>query len=192
MNYKLLIAVGTVLMFAAGCASLSDAFGYSQDARDGLASERAVLVSELEAAVDAGDEERAAAINDAIADLNRADTAIADAQASAVKYMNEDGTVNVPAAAREVSLSLPFPANIAVLLGLPLVTAGVQEWRKSKVSRELNQAVTVATETVASVDAMREVNAELADQMSDKATRTAAWKAMSPETYRFINDNRNT
>lgn len=181
------IACGIVAAFVLlvpACGTID--FGRAQDTasayEDVLAAERAKWEAEYVEAANEGDEERALAAHEAIAAISKMQTQVGELVAEMSDYVNEDGTVDEQAVGMGVAGLVPPPWNVFVAAGIPLAWGAWERYSKTK----------RATELVAAVDAMKKENPIIADAMKDDATRTAMWEQMSPSTYRFVEDRRNT
>lgn len=192
MNWKMIAAIAVVALVA-GCASLGELVGESDQAVSAafakIDTERAYWNGELDKAIDAGDADRIANVQQQLSDLNSAESAMYRVEDAVGDYINEDGTVNEGKAIREVSALLPFPANIIASIGIPL---GLLGWREAQNRRVIRERTKIASEIVGSIDAMREESAELTDAMAHTDVKRAAWSSMSDKTWQFIDSQRNT
>lgn len=194
------VAAVALAISAPGCESLSAWQERAQvattQAEVSLAEKSQYWADEFARAVKDGDRERADFAAQQLSDVHSAASELESAKKKAETYLDESGNIDQNKVLTESAALLPFPFNVIVMVGAPLVVGGVQEWRQRRAVKAQNAIAEkynrMFKETVGSIDSARKENPLLADLMAQEATKTALWEPLSTDTYEAINSLRNT
>ena len=168
-------------------AAIAAVRGQLEHANAQIAAARGDLqrsLSEAQARDDAAAVERARASLESLAGI---EAKAARATAAIDRFVRPDGTIDIGAGASAAGAALPPPWNLLVMLGLPVVVGGIQEWRRT-------QAVKAAKSIVNSVDQLRIASPVVRTEMEKLAANeeTDFSAAMTPLAQRIVASERLT
>jgi methyl coenzyme M reductase beta subunit len=198
----LIVSVLSLVVLLPGCAAFKGAFGTSSDSppdpqlkqtitdtKASIASLKQDAQADLVVAKETGD-------TDAQKKPERTLKFIGDAEkftqtAESVVQVDEQGNVNIAATAAGAAPLLPFPFNLIVGVGVPLLVGGVggvQEMRKRKSDAAARAAIEDAKSIVNHIDTMMTkddaVKAALKNLNAD--TKAAAHEQLTPGAKKLI------
>lgn len=183
-----LVGVSSVAMPSCSALDTQESMTQARQMQQYLADEAAAKIAALEAQKAHVSPEQQAEIERLQAELARAaqsgNEAIEQGIALLTRAMTEDGEITPESAAPVVAAYLPWPWNLAAMLGIPLVVGGVQELRRRKAAAEMERAVEDARSIINAIDVARMQSPEVAAGM--KAAKERMERQLTAEAKALI------
>lgn len=180
----LLAAQVTAVATLQGCTATGEVDRDQIDAQvDSVRSQLEQTKAELEAAkATAATDAKKADLQAVISRIDSIDAKVTQGQAALHAIVNDDGSINGPAAGAMASTVLPPPWNLVAAIGLPLIVGGIQQLRVSNTGSKLRGTMNDALSLVKALDIHNSTSAAKVEKLDPDAVA-----ALTPGAVDLLN-----